>query len=83
MASDATPEREYVVAIEPLRCSWTLASAKWDRSKLMDALMDAVEPQCASKSYPVGALPDAIIALADAIIAATGQEVEELKGDQQ
>lgn len=73
MTNEWPPERFYAIAIEPVPCGYTLASARWHREDLIVGLMKAAEPQgWVSRGEAE--------ALADRIIAATGQEVEELGG---
>ncbi len=67
------PKRFYTIAIEPVPFGYTLASTQWHREDLIVGLLDACEP---SGWISRGEAE----ALAHRMIAATGQEVEELGG---
>lgn len=69
--SDVPDRKNYTVSLPPVRCDYTLASARWSRDDLVLSLMKATEP-------PGWIHRKEAEALADAMIAATGQVVEEL-----
>lgn len=66
--------QKYLVSVAPVRCGYTLASAQWDRNDLALGLMKATEP-------PGWIHRKEAEAFADAIIAATNQDVEELPAE--
>jgi hypothetical protein len=63
---------KHIVSLEPVHCGFKLASAKWNRIELVRGLMRATDP-------PNWIERDDAEALADAITAATGQNVPELR----
>ena len=73
MTNEYPPDRFYTVEIKPVPCRYTLASARWHREDLVAGLLRATEPQAWISRAEAEAL-------ADSIIAATGQKVEELGG---
>ncbi len=68
MKTIATVEEECVVVLPPVRCRYNLASAGWDRKRLVMAFMECVDPPCSIARAEAEAL-------ADSIIAGTGQSI--------
>ncbi len=64
----ATVDEECVVHLPPVRCRYNLASAGWDRERLIMAFMECANPPCWIARAEAETL-------ADSIIAGTGQNI--------
>lgn len=53
---------ECLVVLPPVRCRYNLASAGWDRKRLVMAFMESVDPPCSIARAEAEALADSIIA---------------------